>query len=82
MSNSVLYMSMSLAGYIAGRNEEPGNPGGDDFMRLHEWCGFDAPPPNAKGTGWGKHERPQLPPTVAMRDAQVFWTAPKEIKNV
>lgn len=37
MSASVLYMSMSLDGYIAGPNDEPGNPGGDDFMRLHEW---------------------------------------------
>src|SRR5256714_5399893 len=30
-------MSMSLDGYIAGPNDQPGNPGGDDFMRLHEW---------------------------------------------
>jgi len=30
-------MSMSLDGYIAGPNDEPGNPGGDDFDRLHEW---------------------------------------------
>ena len=37
MSVSVLYMSMSLDGYIAGPNDEPGNPGGDGFMRLHEW---------------------------------------------
>src|SRR5579859_3276471 len=37
MSTSVLYMSMSLDGYIAGPNDEPGNPGGDGFMRLHEW---------------------------------------------
>jgi dihydrofolate reductase len=34
---SVLYMSMSLDGYIAGPNDDPGNPGGDDFDRLHEW---------------------------------------------
>src|SRR6185437_3603868 len=40
MSNSVLYMSMSLDGYIAGPNDKPGNAGGDDFMRLHEWYGF------------------------------------------
>ena len=40
MSVSVLYMSMSLDGYIAGPNDEPGNPGGDDFMRLHDWYGF------------------------------------------
>ena len=37
MSASVLYMSMSLDGYIAGPNDEPGNPGGDGFDRLHEW---------------------------------------------
>jgi dihydrofolate reductase len=37
MSSSVLYMSMSLDGYIAGPNDEPGNPGGDGFDRLHEW---------------------------------------------
>jgi dihydrofolate reductase len=36
---SVLYMSMSLDGYIAGPNDEPGNPGGDGFMRLHDWFG-------------------------------------------
>ena len=42
MSKSVLYMSMSLDGYIAGPNDQPGNPGGDDFMRLHEWYGFAA----------------------------------------
>ncbi len=37
MSASVLYMLMSLDGYIAGPNDEPGNPGGDGFGRLHEW---------------------------------------------
>ena len=41
MSVSVLYMSMSLDGYIAGPNDESDNPGGDGFMRLHEW--FVAP---------------------------------------
>ena len=40
MSTSVLYMSMSLDGYIAGPNDEVGNPGGDGFMRLHDWYGF------------------------------------------
>jgi dihydrofolate reductase len=30
-------MSMSLDGYIAGPNDEPGNPGGDGFTRLHKW---------------------------------------------
>jgi dihydrofolate reductase len=42
VSASVLYMSMSLDGYVAGPNDEPGNPGGDGFMRLHDWYGFEA----------------------------------------
>ena len=37
MSASVLYMSMSVDGYIAGPNDDPDNPGGDGFDRLHEW---------------------------------------------
>ena len=37
MSTSVLFMSMSLDGYIAGPYDEPGNAGGDGFARLHEW---------------------------------------------
>lgn len=28
---------MSLDGYIAGPNDGPDNPGGDDFDRLHDW---------------------------------------------
>jgi dihydrofolate reductase len=37
MSSSVLNMSMSLDGIIAGPDDGPDNPGGDGFMRLHEW---------------------------------------------
>lgn len=37
MSTSMLYMAMSLDGYIAGPNDAPDNPGGDGFVRLHEW---------------------------------------------
>jgi dihydrofolate reductase len=37
VSASVIYFSMSLDGYIAGSNDEVGNPGGDGFDRLHEW---------------------------------------------
>lgn len=55
MSTSVLYMSMSLDGFIAGPDDRPGNPGGDRFMRLHEWYGFEGSPPNTKGTGWGAY---------------------------
>jgi dihydrofolate reductase len=58
VSISVLYMSMSLDGYIAGPNDRPDNPGGDDFMRLHEWFGFaEDPGPNEEvsdASGVGK----------------------------
>jgi dihydrofolate reductase len=37
VSASVIYFSVSLDGYIAGPNDEVGNPGGDGFDRLHEW---------------------------------------------
>ena len=43
MSSSVLYMSMSVDGFIAGPNDAPGNPGGDGFMRLHDWLSADDP---------------------------------------
>ena len=54
MSSSVLYMAMSLDGFIAGPNDEPGNPGGDGFLRLHEW-GLNAD---------GEMERPAGPAGV------------------
>ena len=57
MSVSVLYMSMSLDGYIAGPNDEPGNPGGDGFMRLHEWIGYGP-------DGDAQHEAPDRPADV------------------
>ncbi|WCB94752.1 hypothetical protein DSM104299_03491 [Baekduia alba] len=38
MSATVLYMSMSLDGFIAGPNEGPGNGLGDGGDRLHEWA--------------------------------------------
>jgi dihydrofolate reductase len=34
---TVLYMSMSLDGFIAGPNDGPGNELGDGGHRLHEW---------------------------------------------
>ncbi len=37
MSSTVLYMSMSLDGFIAGPNESPENGLGDGGDRLHEW---------------------------------------------
>ena len=37
MGDTVLYMSMSLDGFIAGPNAGPGNGLGDGGERLHEW---------------------------------------------
>ena len=44
MAATVLYMSMSLDGFIAGPNAGPGNGLGDGGHRLHEWVlpGADA----------------------------------------
>lgn len=44
MSATVLYMSMSLDGFVAGPNEGPDNGLGDGGHRLHEWVltGADA----------------------------------------
>jgi dihydrofolate reductase len=68
MSASVLYMSMSLDGYIAGPNDGPGNAGGDDFMRLHEWYGFgpDDPGPKGRGRGQGQHFLDEIRATGAV----------------
>jgi dihydrofolate reductase len=43
MSATVLYMSMSLDGFIAGPNETPDNGLGDGGERLHEWVFGRAP---------------------------------------
>jgi dihydrofolate reductase len=67
MSLSVLYMSMSLDGYIAGPNDSPDNPGGDDFMRLHDWYGFG--PNGPKGgppRGQGQHFLNEIKATGAV----------------
>jgi dihydrofolate reductase len=70
VSRSVLYMSMSLDGYVAGPNDKPGNPGGDDFMRLHEWYGFAAAAgPTAETTDTskaGKHFLDEIRETGAV----------------
>ncbi len=61
MPASVLYMSMSLDGYTAGPNDDVGNPGGDGFMRLHEWYGFGPDGPDTSDlesvekSGFGQH---------------------------
>lgn len=57
MSKTVLYMSMSLDGFIAGPNETPENGLGDGGERLHDWVfdtgaqasGIPVRPPGADG---------------------------------
>lgn len=39
MAKSVLYMSMSLDGFIAGPDDGPSNGLGNGGLRLHEWLG-------------------------------------------
>jgi dihydrofolate reductase len=43
MSATVLYMSMSLDGFVAGPNEGPDNGLGDGGQRLHDWIFAGAP---------------------------------------
>jgi dihydrofolate reductase len=53
VSSTVLYMSVSLDGFIAGPNEGPGNGLGDGGERLHEWVlpGHDAGPKDISDLG-------------------------------
>ncbi len=39
MAKSVLYMSMSLDGFITGPDDGPDNGLGTGGLRLHEWLG-------------------------------------------
>ncbi|MEV4580394.1 dihydrofolate reductase family protein [Nonomuraea jabiensis] len=60
MAKSVLYMSMSLDGFITGPGDGPGNGLGNGGLRLHEWLGepvseppyFD--PPGISGQVFGE----------------------------
>jgi dihydrofolate reductase len=52
MSKTVLYMSMSVDGFIAGPNDGPDNGLGDGGHRLHEWFLPDA---DADHTGAADH---------------------------
>jgi dihydrofolate reductase len=50
VSATVLYMSMSLDGFVAGPNEGPDNGLGDGGHRLHEWA-FTGADADHKGVG-------------------------------
>jgi dihydrofolate reductase/uncharacterized protein YndB with AHSA1/START domain len=54
MSKSILYMSMSLDGFITGPDDGPGNGLGTGGERLHEWLGPDLDPPGASGEVLGE----------------------------
>jgi dihydrofolate reductase len=43
MSRLILYMAMSLDGFIAGPGDDKGNPAGAGGMRLMEWLGGGGP---------------------------------------
>ena len=43
MSRLILYMAMSLDGFITGPGDEQGNPAGVGGMRLMEWLGKGGP---------------------------------------
>jgi dihydrofolate reductase len=51
VSATVLYMSMSLDGFIAGPNEGPDNGLGDGGQRLHEWALTAADPDREASSG-------------------------------
>jgi dihydrofolate reductase len=51
VSATVLYMSMSLDGFIAGPNEGPDNGLGDGGHRLHEWALTGADPDHKEVAG-------------------------------
>jgi dihydrofolate reductase len=65
-------MSMSVDGYIAGPNDAPDNPGGDRFMRLHEWYGYGPAGPDtsdltsAERAGPGQHFLDEINATGAV----------------
>jgi hypothetical protein len=42
MGSSVLYMSMSVDGFITGPNVRPDNGLGDEGQHLHDWAFPDA----------------------------------------
>jgi dihydrofolate reductase len=49
MSATVLYMSMSLDGFVAGPNEGPDNPAGDGGDRVHDWLFTSGEPAGPSG---------------------------------
>ena len=53
MSATVLYMSMSLDGFISGPDDDHDNPLGIDGHRLHDWLSEDGEPGGFRPSGVG-----------------------------
>jgi dihydrofolate reductase len=64
MGDLVLYMSMSLDGFVAGPHEGPGNGLGDGGSRLHEWLLGDS--------SGGMPEIPPYPEHLNAADREVM----------
>jgi len=54
MAATILYMSMSLDGFITGPNDGPGNAMGDGGMILHDWLWAKAAPEDSPNQAIGK----------------------------
>ena len=57
MSATVLYMSMSVDGFITGPNDGPGNGLGDDGQRLHDWLWTGGEDGGASGVPVARRDR-------------------------
>ena len=68
MSTTVLYMSMSLDGFIAGPNETPDNGLGDGGQRLHDWLIAESGPEAGRGH---EHVRQAIRESVSGVNRQV-----------
>ena len=67
MSASVLYMSMSLDGYIAGPNDEVGNLAATALCDCTSGTGLKEPLPTRRGlVGWGAHFMDEVNATGAV----------------
>lgn len=68
MSATVLYMSMSLDGFIAGPNETPDNGLGDGGERLHDWLIAESGPEAGEGD---ERVRQAIPAGVSGANRQI-----------
>jgi hypothetical protein len=60
VSATVLHMSISLDGFVAGQNEGPDNPTGDGGYCLHSWFLTSADGDDFKKVSMGGRQRPSV----------------------